>query len=293
MMKTKVSLKTTNFSDTEGLIKVTFRLGGFGGGGPGRGPGMGGSEDMIDKLIYLEPHQTKEISYLLDAEPRMVMVNTMTSQNIPQVMSEGFREIEEDLKASAEEFERVSNTPVQTALPNESIVDNEDPEFEITSNKKESLLEKWILKDTDGGSKYSGMNNWRPPTTWTAITNTDFYGEYIRSGYYIKSGDGTEMAKWHVPVKKPGYYDVYYHLYKSRGFRRGPGGGRSEENGEYNFTIYGDDGPEEQALEVQSADDGWNHLGAFYFSSDTALVELSNKSELRMIFADAVKIVEL
>ncbi|MBN2634827.1 MAG: hypothetical protein JXR61_01060 [Prolixibacteraceae bacterium] len=289
MMRTMVNLKATNFSDVEGLIKVTFRLGG--GGGPGGPPG-GGGDDLINKLIYLEPHQSKDVNYLLNADPRMVMINTMTSQNIPQVITEGFRDIEEDLKAVAFEGEKITDIPVQTSLPNETVVDNEDPEFEITSNKKVSLLEKWIIDEEEGGSKYEGMNNWRPPTSWTAITNTDFYGTYIRSGYYIKSGDGSQVARWHVPVKKPGYYDVYYHLYKSRRFRRGPGGGDSE-NGEYHFTIHSDEGEEEQALNIQSSEDGWNHLGAFYFSSDTALIELSNKSDIRIVFADAVKIVEL
>ncbi|QGY44547.1 xanthan lyase [Maribellus comscasis] len=288
MMRTMIKFKTTNFSDTEGLVKVIFRLGG--GGGPGFGPP--GGDDLINKLIYLEPHQTKDISYLLNSEPRMVMINTMTSQNIPQVITEGFRDVEEDLKANPFEGELVTDVPVQTSLPNETVVDNEDPQFEVTSNKKVSLLEKWIIDEEEGGSKYQGMNNWRPPTIWTAITNTDFYGTYVRSGYYIKSGDGSQIAKWHVPVKKPGYYDVYYYLYKSRGFRRGPGG-RDREQGEYHFTIYTDEGPEEQSLGIQNADEGWNHLGAFYFTSDTALVELSNKSQGRVVFADAVKIVEL
>ncbi|HKI88225.1 MAG TPA: hypothetical protein VKA38_04300, partial [Draconibacterium sp.] len=168
---------------------------------------------------------------------------------------------------------------------------NEDPEFEVTSNRKESLLEKWILEEDEGAQKYTGMNYWRPPTHWTAITNSDFYGQYIRSGYYTKGGDGSQLAKWHVPIKKAGYYDVYYYFYKSRGFGRGRN--RGDEKGEYNFTIYADDGPEEQALNAQNADEGWNLLGSFYFSSDTALVELSDKSQLRMVFADAVKLVEL
>ncbi|MBT6006342.1 MAG: hypothetical protein HOG79_11520, partial [Prolixibacteraceae bacterium] len=60
----------------------------------------------------------------------------------------------------------------------------------------------------------------------------------------------------------------------------------------YNFVVHCDDGAEEQALEIQSADAGWNHLGSFYFSSDTALIELSNRSDLKMVFADAVKLVE-
>ncbi|HKI89805.1 MAG TPA: hypothetical protein VKA38_12320 [Draconibacterium sp.] len=288
MMRTMVSFKVTNFSEIEGLVKLSFRLGGFGGRGRG---GPGGEQDMINKLIYLEPHQTKQVSYLLDADPRMVLINTMTSQNIPQLLTEGFRDIAEDPKAVPFEGEKVVDTPVQTTLPNEIIVDNEDPEFEVTSNRKESLLEKWILKEDEGGQKYTGMNYWRPPTHWTAITNSDFYGQYIRSGYYIKSGDGSQVAKWHVPIKKAGYYDVYYHLYKSRGFGRGRD--RGQEKGEYNFTIYTDDGPEQQALDISNADQGWNNLGSFHFSSDTALIELSDKSQLKMVFADAVKLVEL
>lgn len=287
-MQTMVSLKVTNFSDTEGLVKLTFRLGGF--GGPGRG-GPGGGEDMINKIVVLEPHQSKDLSYLLDADPRMIIINTMTSKNIPQTMMEFFRDIEEDPKAVPFEGERISETPVVLNLPNEYVVDNEDPGFSYTKNENQSLLEKWILKENTNTSKYAGMNYWRPPTEWTAVTNSDFYGEYVRSAYYIKGGDGNMKATWRVPIPKPGYYDVYFHFYKSRGFGRGRD--RGDEKGEYHITIYNDDGPEESVLENQNADEGWNNLGSYYFSSDTAVIELSNKTQLRMIFADAVKLVEL
>lgn len=298
-MQTMVKMKTTNFSDIEGIIKLTFRLGG---GGGGRG-GFGGSEDMINKIIHLDAHQTKDVSFLLEAEPRMIMINTMTSQNIPQVLSENFRDIEEDPKAIPYEGETVSDIPVNMANPGEIIVDNEDPGFEITENHRESLLEKWILDKDKETEKYEAMNNYRPPTHWTDITNTEFYGSFILSGYYIKSGDGSQVAKWHVPIKNKGYYDVYYHLYKSRSFMRGRGGGgggrggpggfnRFREEGKYNFTIVSDQGAVQQALDIGDADTGWILLGTYSFSADTALVELSNKSEMSMVFADAVKFVK-
>ncbi len=287
MMKTKVSMKVTNFSDIEGLIKISFRL--EGGGRRGFGP-PGGDENTIDKLVHLDPHQTKELNYMLDADPRMVMINTMTSQNIPQMIMDGFHDIQEDPKAVPVEGERVAETAVQKELPNEIVIDNEDPQFEVTKTDNTSLLEKWLVKEDEGSRKYSGMNYWRPPINWTAITNSDFYGEYVRSGYYIKSGDGSMKAKWHVPIKNPGYYDLYYYLYKARNFRRGRG---DNEKGEYQFIIHSDDGEEEQTLAIQNADEGWNHLGSFYFSSDTALIELTNKSDIRLVFADAVKLVEL
>jgi hypothetical protein len=214
----------------------------------------------------------------------------MTSKNIPQTMMVFFRDIEEDTKAVPVESETISETPVQMVLPNEIIVDNEDPQFAVTKDDNESLLEKWILKEKKSQSKYAGMNYWRPPTNWTAITNSDFYGEYVRSAYYIKGGAGDLKAQWNVPLKKPGYYDVYIHMYKAR--RMGRGGDNQEDKGEYNFIIHGDEGAQESTLDSQNAEAGWNHLGTYYFTSDTALVELSNKSTLKMIFADAVKLVE-
>jgi hypothetical protein len=288
-MQTMVSFKATNFSDTEGLVKVSFRLGGGGGGRGGRG-GSGGS-DMINKLVYLQPHQTKDLSYLLNVDPRMIILNTLTSKNIPQTMMYFFRDIEEDTKAKPVESEIVSDIPVQLVLPNEIIVDNEDPLFSITEIENVSLLEKWILKEKPSQSKYSGMNFWRPPTSWTLITNTDFYGAYVRSAYYLKGGTGDLKASWNVPLKKAGYYDVYYHVYKAR--KWGRGGGDDDNNGDYNFTIYGDDGAEEQILDGKNAEPGWNLLGTYSFNSDTALIELSNKSDAKkLLFADAIKLVE-
>ncbi|MCF6356256.1 MAG: hypothetical protein L3J54_00495, partial [Draconibacterium sp.] len=181
-MQTMISLKITNFSDVEGLVKLSFRVGGRGGMG-GRGGGSGGS-DMINKLVHLDANQTKELSYLINTPPRMVIVNTMTSKNIPQTMMTFFREVEEDTKVKPYEGERISDTPVQLALESEIIVDNEDPEFKVTKIENRSLLEKLIFDEEESKSKYSGTNWWRPPTNCTAPTNSDFYGESVRSAYY-------------------------------------------------------------------------------------------------------------
>ena len=284
-MKTMVSLKVTNFSDIDGLVKLSFRMGGF--GGPGRGRPGGGGDDMIDNLIFLEAHQTKDLTYLLDGDPRMVILNTMTSKNIPQTMTEFFRDIQEDLKAKPYQSETVSNTPVQMKLPNEIIVDNEDPEFQVTQKDTKSLLEKLIVNEDEKKQRYQGINWWRPATSWTATTNSEFYGEYVRSAYYIKSGEGDQVATWNVPIVKAGYYEIQYHFYKMR--PRGRDG--QEEKGNYNFIIHADDGTEEAAIDAQNADNGWVNLGTYYFSGDTAKIELTNKSTLRMVFADAVKLI--
>ncbi|MBN2636134.1 MAG: hypothetical protein JXR61_07675 [Prolixibacteraceae bacterium] len=306
MMQTMISLKVTNFADVEGLVKFTFRLGGGGGGGRGGfgGFGGGGSEDVINKIVYLEPDQTKDVSFLLEGEPRMIMINTMTSQNIPSVLNENFRDVEEDLRATPFEGEVVSDIAVNVTRPGEIIVDNEDPGFEITNNKKASLLEGWLLDMEKDKAKYESMNAIRPPLNWTAITNTELYGNYILSAYYVKSGDGSQTARWKVPIENKGTYDVYYHYYMSMNMMRGgggrgggPGGGggwdnRARISGSYNFTIFNGQDEIEQELDVADAEEGWVLLGSYNFSSDTAVVELSNKSELATVFADAVRFVK-
>ena len=42
-------------------------------------------------------------------------------------------------------------------------------------------------------------------------------------------------------------------------------------------------------FDYQNAEGGWNYLGRYYISADTAKVKISNLSEGRMVIADAVK----
>ena len=64
---------------------------------------------------------------------------------------------------------------------------------------------------------------------------------------------------------------------------------RRSQNIDYHYQISHDDGMEEVAFEDEEAGDGWNYLGTFYFSEGSAKVELTNKSEGRLLIADAVK----
>jgi hypothetical protein len=74
----------------------------------------------------------------------------------------------------------------------------------------------------------------------------------------------------------------------------GPGGftGGSQEKGpmqDMHYKIYHDQGVDEITLDYQNAEGGWNNLGRYYFSSDTARVTMSNLSEGKVVIADAVK----
>ncbi len=294
-IRTMVSFSASNTSDADGVIKLTFRMGGFG-GGRGRMRMGGNPDDNVNKILFLKAGETKKASYLFDTEPRGLTINTLTSKNIPQTLAQFFSKVEEDLKVVPVEGEFVSDKPVSLLLPNEIVIDNEDSDFSYTVTDKTSLLYKLIIKKEETGLKYSGFNNWRPPLNWTNTTNTGFYGLYVRSAYYLKSGTGDQTATWTLPVKEAGHYDVFTYIYPMGargGFRMG-GHGRSgeEEKGEYHYFITHDDGVTEQTLQIETAEQGWNSLGSFYFSPGHAKIMLTNKSARKTVIADAIKIVK-
>jgi ABC-type transport system involved in multi-copper enzyme maturation permease subunit len=294
-IRTMVSFSASNTSTVDGVVKLTFRMGGPGGGGRGRMQGRGpGADDTVNKILSLKAGETKNVSYLFDTEPRGLTINTLTSKNIPQSLMQFFGRIEEDLKAQPVDGEFISDVPVSTLQPNEFVVDNEDPDFEHTAASNSSLLHKWIIKEEETGLKYSGLDTWRPPLDWTLTTNSDFYGLYVRSASYIKSGPGDQTATWNLTVNEPGYYDVYTYVTQANVRGGGPGGGRrgGDQKGEYQYFIHHDDGITEQSLQVNSAETGWNLLGSFYLSPGAKVV-LTNKSALRTVVADAIKIVKL
>jgi ABC-type transport system involved in multi-copper enzyme maturation permease subunit len=296
-IRTMVSFSASNTSNIDGVVKLTFRMGGPGGGGPGRGMMRGGgpSAGMTEnKILTLKAGETKKVSYLFDTEPRGLTINTLASKNIPQSIMQFFGSVEEDLKVQAVEGEFIQDNLVSTLQPNEIVIDNEDAGFEHTVSENISLLHKWIIREEDTGLKYAGFNSWRSPLNWTLTTNSGFYGLYVRSAYYIKSGTGDQKATWNLPVAASGNYDIYTYI-NPMGGRGGPrrGGSQSQEKGEYQYYIYHDNAETEQTLLINTAEAGWNLLGSFYLTPENAKVVLTNKSTLQSVVADAIKIVKL
>jgi ABC-type transport system involved in multi-copper enzyme maturation permease subunit len=292
-LKTMVKFKITNAEKTEGIVVVQFRLGS--GGGPGRGRFTGGAAETIDKLVSLEGFQTKEVSFLLDGTPRGLTINTLASKNIPSEIRMPLENIAEDTKATPFEGELILDKPVTLAEPDEIICDDEDPGFRIPMGKDQSLLQELLIKDEKTKDKYVGFSTYRAPRVWRPTTGSSFYGTFIRSAHYIKSGDNNKKASWTIAIPEPGTYRVYAYITKQssrQGMRRDGGTTSSTNLGEYNYIIRHDTGNEEVSLDINTAESGWNSLGTYNFASDSVKILLNNKSAGQVVVADAVKLVK-
>lgn len=291
VVKTSVS----NYSNADGLVKFTFQLGGgMGGGRRGGGGGFfGGAPDTEtdDRIFLIEGGTSKEIQMVLSDQPRSVIFNTLLSENIPSSIMRFGLNAEKNEKIEALEYEKVIETPTTLGLPGELIVDNTDEGFSVydpaLQNPLRQLVEKRKKKNETPGSEYVGEGFGQAPSTWSLNPNADFYGKVEHTAMIVRSGDGSKTATWKKALPAAAYYDVYVHLTAPQRF--GPRRNRDEDNGSYHYEVLHDDGNELIELEVKDVETGWNLLGSFYLSADSATVQLSDKGGANRVVADAVK----
>ncbi|MCB0632026.1 MAG: hypothetical protein KDD15_19905, partial [Lewinella sp.] len=269
---TRVSFKASNLGKAAGVIRSTLR-----------------PEGNPDKLLYLEPGQSKEVAYLSVAKPSGIHFNTLASGNLPSQIEYAFEQINESNVTNAREEERPVDEPISWESEGEIIVDNEDTAFEFSHFEEVSRLRKWLNPADNSGFKYKGTQIWRAPLNWTSTTNDHFFGEFIRSALYIKAGDGSKEAKWKIPVPEAGRYNVFYHVYKDDSFNWD-----SSMKGNYQFIIPHQNGIDRPTIELtRSSPEGWTALGDYAFAADTLTITLSNETRLRAVFADAIKLVKM
>ena len=323
----QVTFNATNPEKVAGLFNVSFRTGGPGGPGgrgggqamtfiqQGGGPRGGISISMqgrgmeaadIEKIIYLGPGESKRIGVVLDAQPRALMINTIFSRNIPGEINMPVDEIVKS-KERVREFsgEELLTAPPQESDPAEIIVDNEDPGFVTSKQNTESPLKKLLGIKNNNGESYEQIRMFRFPEYWQPVVQSSYYGKFIRSSVYTHSGTGDKTVTWNALITRPGYYDIYTFIGKQsdrimvRNSGQGapgppppPGGdmsGYSEPVKDLHFKIFHDEGVEDITLDYENAEAGWNILGRYYLSPDSAKVILTNQSAGSYVIGDAIK----
>jgi hypothetical protein len=238
----------------------------------------------FSRRIYIPSRSSFEIGFVFNSEPTRMSMVTHISRNLPynlMINFPGFTEIR-----NVQAVDRVSMIPFKDNFvpQDEVIIDNENSGFSEQQGGNQAYLKSLVKTGKQNHYKYSSIHSWNPPREWVSVLRSEFYGRYIHSASYTRAGSGERTAAWvaHLPVKAS--YEVYFYLDKVNGMWQ-----RNNKSPDYNFRVYHDQGIEKINRNSSDADDGWNYLGTYSFSSDSARVELTNQSAGGMIFADAVK----
>jgi hypothetical protein len=316
----QVTFIASNHENTGGLFNISFQTGGTSGGNSGRsgfdvqsdggrmtyvrGSGMEGSG--ISKIIYLPPREAKKISLVTDNLPRVLTVNTLFSKNLPGEIKYPI----DDIVKSKDKSGIIKDEEVNVPLPalsegNEMIVDNEDSGFVNLRKSDSSPLKRILGVKREQGEIYGTIRQWNPPDYWQPIILSSYYGKYVRSAVYTRSGTGDKTVTWKGIIKKPGYYDIYVYIGKVSDRVTVMGSGKaaqeisspgapmvSDNNDPYkdlHYKVFHDDGAEDVTVDWKTAEPEWNKIGTYYLSPDTVKVSLSNQSQGPLVIGDAVK----
>ncbi len=280
--KYQVRYKIANPEEIDGIITMTIDL-------DDKSNTRSFSDDSPEqpdysRKIFVPAKSALEIGVLFPTEPTRMNIFTNISENLPNNLIYEFSGFDDLKKVPV--FDGFKSYPLFTDLANhnEFIVDNEDPNFKVTQESNESYLKVLINKNKKDRYKYSGLHFWNPPPVWKPVLRSGFYGKYIRSAMYTRSGENERFTEWVPELDEAGYYDLYCHIAKIN-----IEWNRDKRKPSYNFRIHNDDGIEEITMTDEELDAGWNYMGTFYISPENAKVEQTNKSVSKMIFSDAIK----
>ncbi len=319
----QVSFTALNPEAVPGVFNISFRgegpgrqgrpgAGGFSPQGPGSGQsfmqGRGMEASDIEKIVLLGPGETKMISIVTDVQPRAVVINTLFARNIPGEIN---MPVDNIIKSRRNQNSFTSDEKIiatsENGDPGEIIVDNEDPGFSSGADIVEAPLKRLFGITNRRSKSYMQVAQWNIPEYWQPVVQSSYYGKYVRSAVYKRTGSGDRPLTWSANITEPGYYDVYCYIGKSMERRRirtdreggqeGPVAreGEQEESRfkDHHYKVYHDDGVEEITVDYENAEAEWNNIGRYYLSKDTARVILSDQSSGRLVIGDAVKWVKV
>jgi hypothetical protein len=132
----QVRFRVENLASVDGLIHTEFRTRGGGPGGPMGGPGRIFDQPEGVRTIRVAGNQAIEAGIILDSQPFLLTVNTLTSQNIPSIITRNFQDIETREDAIPFDGIRLIESKSESAVSGTFIVDNEDPGFRIHQSRE-------------------------------------------------------------------------------------------------------------------------------------------------------------
>ncbi|PKQ62761.1 hypothetical protein BZG02_11190 [Labilibaculum filiforme] len=286
-IKYQIRYKISNPESVDGIVSVSIELNDRNGRRNRRS--FEEEKPAFSKTIFVPANTALEVGFVFPSQPGRMNVSTHISENLPNSLVYDFSSFDETKKdiffndiKECEAFDGILAT-------NELVVDNEDKGFEYVQVSNKSYLKQWMDDKRITEHEYSNLRTWNPPNEWKNVLRSGFFGKYVKSAAFTKSGQGERSASWTASLEHSAQYDVYCHIEKVEpwGRRRG-----QQKKADYNFKVYHESGIEEINKSDQELESGWNYLGTFFITPENAKVELSNKSTGSFLFADAIKWVE-
>ncbi|MFC1490504.1 hypothetical protein ACFL6K_04775 [Candidatus Latescibacterota bacterium] len=274
----------TNTEPVPGIVCVQLRL-----------EGDDYTTERGSRFITIEGNQTQEIGFVTETAPPDITINTMISKNLPLIYFQSLGKPKVDHDMEPFDGERIVAYSPPENEPGTIIVDNLDGGFEIISEPKK----------TSDGNQYNDIYhagyypegfiacipNW-PPKYWgKSVFYTSYGGK--STAIYTRSGDGEGCVAWNADIPEQGNYDLEFFLPDFNIIQLVRFADDPNENkplfGEYNLSIKCDGQDNSVTFIPEQTQPGWQYVSSFDLEPGNVCVELSNKSNGILIYADAIR----
>jgi hypothetical protein len=124
------------------------------------------------------------------------------------------------------------------------------------------------------------------PSRWSRRSISYAHGKYRHTAAIVRSGSGERKAVFTAEIPRAGEWELEWHLPKRSSDGSDSGGGPG---GTWQLSIVDESGDREVAFDAAVGEAGWNSLGRFDLTSGRVRVELSDATEGRYVYADAIR----
>lgn len=270
-----------------GLFNVTYpRPTAAGGTTVSVTPGGADSVVSLERPVRLAGHSAVEVGIVTSEPPRQVRILPYLSLNRGP-FEVRLPSLETDKIVSAEPFIGVREVAYDRGERGEIVVDDLDPGFRVVDDSKRGMLRLGSAatdEELDQGLPIVIGGFGATPSAWSRQSVPRAWGRYRHTLAFVRAGEGERRAVFAAELPSPGSWRLEVHVPRS-----GEGGGGSDRLKDMALVIVQGDDRQEIAFDAAGAAGGWNDVERFELGAGSVEVEVSDKSEGRVVVADAIR----
>ncbi len=236
--------------------------------------------------IRIPGRSTIEFGTVLSAPPSAAFVHPYLSLNRDDFLAARFNTAEVPLR-EAEALDGLRDVPFDSGPGRRIVADDLDDGFAIVAEGQDSAgpLDRREGKNASHADAFDqGLpvaNGNQSPRNWSRRADASAWGRYRHTFAYVGSGDGTRRAVMPAQLPTAGVWALEIYVpYLS--FL--PANGR----GKWHLEVVSESGRETLSYDATAASTGWNRVGEYRLSAGKVHVELTDRTDGRMVLADAI-----
>lgn len=240
------------------------------------------SERVKSDPIRLGGKKAIRFATLSSKPPTFVLIEPYLSLNrssfrIPM------KTVDEEKIVRVEPIEGTEDMPWEEPVEDFVVIDDLDEGFQVTGGEDAKGLRLGARArevETDQGLPFQLFG--RSPSTWSRMISVHCFGKYRHTMAATSAGEGKRKAVFTAPIPSAGPWDLELHMTSKDRF-----GTTAWGNWEMN-VVFGSN-PTQVNFDSGAGTQGWNLVGTFDLPEGEVAVELSDKTDGRMVVADAIR----